>query len=183
MSSAHSPCLLEGHAVLSAVSGGLSRIPGEAVNKTLSHTRHSERRRSLSHVFFTTVAVLAEGSVMVLGRLPESSNIFFGRHWQTASYAQIGRSLLNTPVHCQYKELGADCVPVRGERAGTPARLTRASDATGAVTLSGASAQRPKSHRRGPPSWVPANPRGQRAPSTSVPASGSAPVLRRIEPI
>jgi hypothetical protein len=49
MSSAHDPSLLEGHAVLSAVSGGLLRIPGEAVNKTLSHTRNSERRRSLPH--------------------------------------------------------------------------------------------------------------------------------------
>ena len=33
MSSAHGPSLLEGYAVLSAVSGGLLRIPGEAVSK------------------------------------------------------------------------------------------------------------------------------------------------------
>jgi hypothetical protein len=44
--------------------------------------------------FFTIAAVLAKGCVTVPGRLQGSSNIFFGRHRETASYGQIGPSLL-----------------------------------------------------------------------------------------
>jgi hypothetical protein len=45
-------------------------------------------------VAFTIATVLAKGRVTMTGRLQESSNIFFGRHRETASYAQFGRSLL-----------------------------------------------------------------------------------------
>jgi hypothetical protein len=58
----------------------------------MPETRRGER--AYRAVSFAIAAVLAKGCVPMPGRLQESSNIFFGRHRQTASYAQIGRGLL-----------------------------------------------------------------------------------------
>jgi hypothetical protein len=58
----------------------------------MPETRRGER--AYRAVSFAIAAVLAKGCVTVPGRPQESSNIFFGRHRETASYAQIGRDLL-----------------------------------------------------------------------------------------